>query len=104
LLCWFNPPGNSFDDHFEPILLIMKQGAIPAKDACWQCYHPPLFYWLSAMVGNIAVRARFSTASLFKILQFIPCLYGILTLWLIYKILCKLPFSEFARWSALAGC
>ena len=52
LLCWSNPPGNFFDNHFDPILLIMKTGTIPGKNDCWQCYHPPVFYWISAMAGH----------------------------------------------------
>jgi hypothetical protein len=70
LLCWSNPVSNSFDNHFEPIFLIMKFGTIPAKNACWQCYHPPVFYWI---------------------------FYGILTVGIIYLILSKLPLSDFSR-------
>src|SRR5437773_7917520 len=55
LLCWFNPPQNAFDNHYEPIFLIMETGAIPAKDACFQCYHPPVFYWISAMIGKMTL-------------------------------------------------
>jgi hypothetical protein len=29
LLCWVNPPQNAFDNHYEPIFLIMQTGAIP---------------------------------------------------------------------------
>jgi 4-amino-4-deoxy-L-arabinose transferase-like glycosyltransferase len=97
LLCWVNPPYNAFDDHFQPIFLIMNTGAIPAKDACWQCYHPPVFYWLSAMVGKIAMKMGAESAQVLKILQFIPCLYGILTLWVIYLILKRLPLSKFSK-------
>ena len=35
--------------------MIMDSGTIPAKDACCQCYQPPVFYWMSAMVGNMAM-------------------------------------------------
>ncbi|MGO9139742.1 MAG: glycosyltransferase family 39 protein [Syntrophales bacterium] len=97
LLWWVNPPGNAFDNHFEPILLIMKFGAIPAKNACWQCYHPPVFYLVSAMVGNIAVKMGVKFPQILKLLQFIPCLYGILTVGMIYLILSKLPLSDFSR-------
>src|SRR5271157_1100295 len=97
LLWWVNPPGNAFDNHFEPILLIMKFGAIPAKNACWQCYHPPVFYWVSAMIGNIAVNMWVKLLDILKLLQFISCLYGILTVGMIYLILSKLPLSDFSR-------
>jgi 4-amino-4-deoxy-L-arabinose transferase-like glycosyltransferase len=96
LLCWANPPENSFDDHYEPIFMIMESGKIPAKDACWQCYHPPVFYWISAMVGNIAVDAGAKDPLLAKVLQFIPCLYGILTVGIVFLILRKFPLSYFS--------
>jgi hypothetical protein len=97
LLCWSNPPYNAFDDHFKPIFMIMDSGAIPAKDACWQCYQPPVFYWTSAMIGNIAVTMGVKFPQILKLLQFIPCFYGILTVGIIYLILHKLPLSDFSR-------
>lgn len=97
LLCWSNPPGNFFDNHFDPILLIMKTGAIPDKDACWQCYHPPVFYWISAMAGNIAMHGMAKLSHLLKFFQFIVCFYGILTIGILYLILNKLPLSNFSR-------
>ena len=97
LLCWSNPPKNSFDDHFTPIFKIMVTGAIPAKDACWQCYHPPVFYWISAAFGDIAVIMGAQPTQLMKLLQFISCFYGILTVGIIYLILRKLPLSDFSR-------
>jgi 4-amino-4-deoxy-L-arabinose transferase-like glycosyltransferase len=102
LLWWGNPPSNAFDNHFEPIALIMQNDAIPAKDACEQCFHPPVFYWISAMVGNEATDLGFRGKSLLKLLQLMPCLYGILNLILIHQILLKLPFTEFAHLTALA--
>ena len=53
-LCLLNPPENSFDDHFQPISLIMQSGAVPAKNACWECYNPPVFYVVSAKIGRLA--------------------------------------------------
>ena len=102
LLWWANPATNAFDDHYEPILLIMQTGTIPAKDACWQCYHPPVFYWISAAVGRAAMAFHVDFQQLLKILQFIPCLYGILTVGVVYLILRRLPLSEPARFLAFA--
>ena len=97
LLCWSNPVSNAFDNHFEPVFLIMKFGTIPAKNACWQCYHPPVFYWVSAMIGNIALSMGVNFPQVLKLLQFISCFYGILTVGIIYLILGKLPLSDFSR-------
>jgi 4-amino-4-deoxy-L-arabinose transferase-like glycosyltransferase len=103
LLFGANPAANAFDNHFKPVFMIMETGSVPAKDACWQCYHPPVFYWISAQAGNLAVRLGATFPQLMKTLQFLPCLYGILTLVLLYLILLKLPLSDFARWGALAA-
>jgi 4-amino-4-deoxy-L-arabinose transferase-like glycosyltransferase len=97
LLFLSNPPHNNFDNHFEPIFMIMKYGTIPAKDACWQCYQPPVFYWISAMIGKLAFKMGATIPHLLKILQFICCLYGILTVGIIYLILQKIQLSAFSR-------
>ncbi|MFC1839547.1 hypothetical protein ACFL1N_08205 [Thermodesulfobacteriota bacterium] len=98
MLYWQNPVFNSFDDHYEPILKIFYEG-IPAKDACYQCYHPPIFYYLSAMVGKLVSNdiLRLKAESVFKLWQLIPCLFGILHLILIYLILERIKVSEFSK-------
>ena len=91
-----NPPGNAFDNHYEAILLIMKTGVTPAKNACFQCYHPPVFYWISAAIGTMAVYAGVTLPHVIKLLQFVCCFYGIATLGVCYLILKKFPLSEFS--------
>jgi 4-amino-4-deoxy-L-arabinose transferase-like glycosyltransferase len=97
LLCWWNPPTNAFDDHYEPILLMMKTGSIPAKDACWQCYHPPVFYGISAIVGTALTASGVKASEILKPLQFANCFYSILTLFFIYLILRKTPLPDFPK-------
>ena len=97
LLYWTNPPSNDFDNHFEPIFWIMEFWTIPPKDALWQSYHPPVFYVISAMVGELARNTGIAIRQIPKILQFISCLYGILTVGVLYLILKKVPLSEFSR-------
>lgn len=97
-LFWVNPPHNTFDDHFEPIFHILEEGAVPSKDACWECFQPPLFYLISASVGRVAVFLTGSSPEdQLKLLQFLPCLYGILTVYFTYLILKRVDISEFAR-------
>ena len=100
LLCWVNPPQNAFDNHYEPIFLILQTGAIPAKDACFQCYHPPVFYWISAIIGDMAVSGGMTPPHIVKLLQFVCCFYGIATLGVCYLILKRFPLSAFS--SAIA--
>ena len=98
LLCWGNPPSNSFDDHFEPIALILQTGHIPAKNACFQCYQPPVFYYSSAILAKPLIYLGYSDpGAIEKFLQFLNCFYGIATLAVIYLILKRLDLSEFSR-------
>lgn len=97
LMLWlFNPPNNAFDNHFEPILLIMKYGTIPAKDACFQCYHPPVYYFISAVIGKIFIHYGANNAQILKILQLVCCVYGILTVGIVNLILKKMQLSDFS--------
>lgn len=92
-----NPPHNAFDDHFEPISLIMKYGNLPAKNACWECFQPPVFYAVSAIVGNMSINMGANQTQMKKILQLTCCFYGILTIAIIYLILNKLYLSDFSK-------
>jgi len=103
LLFWVNPPQNSFDNHFEPILWIMQYGSIPPKNALWQSYQPPVFYVLSAGVGVVVSYLGATMAVFLKSLQFVSCLFGILTLVVTYKILERVSLSNSARLVAF-GC
>ena len=96
-LCMLNPPNNSFDNHFEPISLIMQYGTIPAKNACWECFQPPVFYAVSATIGRLAFDMGAKPAQIIKLLQFVCCFYGILTIVIIYLILNKFPLSSLSK-------
>ncbi len=97
LLFWVNPTNNFFDDHYEPIFYIIRFGAIAPKDLFFQSYQPPVFYVISAMFGKLAFNLGASLPAVIKMLQFIPCFYGIVTLGFIYLILKRLPLSDYAR-------
>ena len=97
LLFLANPPGNAFDNHFEPVLLILQTRVVPPLNACWECYQPPVFYLASAMAGKFAIVFGMAPVLLPKLLQFLSFLCGILHLAFILMILKKLPLSGFAR-------
>jgi len=103
LLYWANLPSNAFDNHFDPIFWIMKYGTLPSKDAFWQSYQPPVFYVISAMIGKLAINLGTEIRLLPKILQFMSCLYGILTIGFVYLILKKIPLSDFSRMLAFGS-
>ena len=98
LLCSQNPPTNYFDDHYEPISLIMKSGEIPRKDACFECYNPPVFYSIEAVSANALRGLGWTADSVQKALQFQNCFYNILTLVFVYLILQRFSFlAAFSR-------
>jgi 4-amino-4-deoxy-L-arabinose transferase-like glycosyltransferase len=97
ILAWVNPPMNAFDDHLGPIRMIMESGVIPGKRACWQCYQPPVFYYSSAMIGLVATKLGLAASYIPKLMQMLSCVYGILSVWVIYLILNRVRLSGFAR-------
>lgn len=99
-LCWYTPPQNSFDNHFEPIKLILKTGNIPAKNTCRECFHPPVFYYVSAMFVKASLAMDVNSKSLPKLLQCINCFYAILSICVIYLILNKLRIPDFSKIAA----
>lgn len=103
MLFWVNPPANAFDNHFEPILWIMNTGTIAPKDALWQSYQPPVFYVISAAIGTLEKSAGVPPPAIFKTLQFVSALYGILTLGVIFLILKRVPLSNRSRLVAFAA-
>src|SRR6266508_130531 len=96
-LWWRNPSDNSFDDHYLPVSLILQTGEIPNKLACFQCYHPPVFYVLSAAVATVLLGVGATPATTAKALQLLNCALGIGTLGVVYAILRRLPVSTFGR-------
>jgi 4-amino-4-deoxy-L-arabinose transferase-like glycosyltransferase len=101
-LFWVNPPDNAFDDHLEPVLIMMQTGKAPPKDVCWQCYQPPVFYYLSAKLGKLAVGVGADRPALLKILQSVSCIAGILGLVVIGLILHRTGLSTTAKLASLA--
>jgi hypothetical protein len=39
--------------HIEYILYLVRDHALPASSACWQCYQPPLYYILASFIYSI---------------------------------------------------
>ena len=97
LLCWVNAPANSFDNHYAPIYLILKTGEIPRKDACFQCYQPPMFYCISATVARGLTSLGMQVQAMLKSLQLLNCLYGILTVITVWLILKRFSLSPLSR-------
>lgn len=97
-----NPPQNAYDNHFEPTFLIIQNGNLPFKNECHECFQPPLFYVTSAATAWVLFKFGASYYQTLKFLQFLSCLYGILTVFFVYLILKRLPLDIRGRLSALA--
>lgn len=82
-----NPPNNSFDDHMEPIYKIASSMERPDPAACWECYQPPAYYFLGAVVFNLTHFAGFGVFGIWKCIQTINLILSILLLWIFIKIL-----------------
>jgi hypothetical protein len=38
--------GYVYDPYHAPVELLYLRGSLPGSPECWQCYHPPVFYYL----------------------------------------------------------
>lgn len=92
-LAWYNPTWNAFDNHYEPVTLLLKTGEIPAKDACWQCYQPPVYYVIDALVAKACLTVGASLEMVTKILQLLGSVYNILSLVFVGLVLKRMPLS-----------
>lgn len=96
-LTWRNPPFNGWDNHFEPVLLMLTGGSIPPKFACFQCYHPPVFYLASAAVAWVVSAAGIAGETGLKALQYLNCAFGVAALLVVMALIQKLPLSRGTR-------
>jgi hypothetical protein len=42
------PADRAYDDHYQPVRIILREGRLPSAADCWECYQPPLYYVISA--------------------------------------------------------
>ena len=104
LLCWWTPPSVSFDDHFQPIHLMLQGGGVlPRKDACSMCQHPPVFYWTAGRLVQGLLATGTPPPSIPKILQLWSCGFHVLVLPVLWLVLRRVPgLSPASRLVALA--
>lgn len=87
VMFWISPPNNAYDDHLEVISIYAQDYNRPAPFKCWECYQPPLYYFIGAIVYDAAYFLGFNNNICWKIVQGINPLLSIITLFLAYKIL-----------------
>jgi hypothetical protein len=77
-----SPPSNSYDDHLEAVAetmtsLEMDRRVVPWD--CWECYQPPLYYWIGALVAGVS-SVFLENISAWKMVQSLSVLASIVTL------------------------
>jgi hypothetical protein len=82
-----NPPGNSYDDHLEPIRKYADNSSRPEVFECWQCYQPPAYYTIAAGVLKLGEFLELNNHTSWKLVQLVNTLLSILILLLFYRII-----------------
>ncbi|NVO20254.1 MAG: hypothetical protein HXX13_11165 [Bacteroidetes bacterium] len=88
-----SPPNNTYDDHLEVINIYAQSSKLPSPSQCWECYQPPLYYVLSAVIFRTAKSFNAHITIIWKCVQLINPILSILVLLLFYKILCRFNIS-----------
>jgi hypothetical protein len=87
IIFWVSPANNSYDDHLEVIKIYSENFNRPTPFQCWECYQPPLYYLIGALVYNISKFFSINTEISWKIVQFINPFLSIISIILAYQIL-----------------
>lgn len=91
---WVSPVNNSYDDHLEVIKIYIDDSNRPTPSRCWECYQPPLYYYIGAAVFNISESIGFSKLTCWKTVQFINPFLSIILIIIIYQILILLKLTR----------
>jgi len=99
LIVWnVNPPNNAFDDHLEVIAHFARDTARPSIDACFQCYHPPLYYLFSAFVLWLTHSVTESFWVAWQMVQLESVIFSVLHLLIAWHVLVSIgPKQLFPR-------
>lgn len=105
------PPNSAYDDHFEPVRVILEKGRIPDAADCWECYQPPAYYLISAATWSVSeglaklggAPQRVATEFGRKSMQWVSCAAGCLTLWLTLLVLRRAGIGDPAMQATALG-
>jgi hypothetical protein len=89
-----SPPNNSYDDHLAPIAKYINNNSRPLPQECWQCYQPPLYYFVASKVFIASYLAFNNYYLAWKSVQFINVLLSIINLVIISLLLRKIYFKN----------
>jgi hypothetical protein len=91
---WVSPVNNSFDDHLEVIKIYSEKLSRPLPFQCWECYQPPLYYYIAAKVLYVTKSLGLNNYACWKMVQLINPLLSIILLFVVYQILILLNSSK----------
>ena len=89
-----SPPNNSYDDHLEVINIYAQDLSRPSPFHCWECYQPPLYYYIAAVVYNSVDYLGGNKEICWKAVQGINPVLSIILLFLAYQILVLLKTKK----------
>jgi hypothetical protein len=81
--------GYVWDYYHEGVVLLYAAGRLPGSDACWQCYHPPVFYLLGLpfyAIGRWLVPD--SPYFALRVLSMLPLIAGAVAALYAYRLVC----------------
>jgi len=80
------------DDHYEVVSLILKNGALPEKNNCWECFQPKLFHYTTAQVLQIIQSdTAYREEDIILVGEWLNVISGILTLLVLKEFINHLP-------------
>jgi 4-amino-4-deoxy-L-arabinose transferase-like glycosyltransferase len=91
---WVSPANNSYDDHLEVIKKYTENFSRPAPFQCWECYQPPLYYYVGASIYSLTELLGGTANVCWKMVQAINPLLSIILLIIAYQILCLYKLSK----------
>lgn len=102
LLWWVVPADVWYDDHFEPAMLLLRDGKLPAPNLCFECFQPPFFYGLSALIAKALSVFTDNDQIIRKSLQGLTWLFGAGTIPLVWQVLKQFDFQQWVKLSLFA--
>ena len=99
-----NPPDNTYDEHHHQkvVKLYAEDMSKPLPSECWQCYQPPLFYTVSAILWHAGDLLSLTAPMKWKVVQGINTTASVATLILLLLLLKSLGVESKIRLSILS--
>ncbi len=90
------PPQRAYDDHYEPVRILLTRHELPYATDCWECYQPPLYYLVTAattraveLISGTDMAAREAIAR--RTLQMVSVAAGAATLYVAWRVFKTFP-------------